>query len=447
MLQTYNPAGDAFYEGQQTLGLSHYFAILKRRWWFGFLSFTVVLLLGAFVTAIQRPLYQASGKVLIESQDIPADLVKPTVIQTANERVRVIQQRIMTRENLMALVNKYQMFARERRVLSDSDIIDLLRQRTDFQLVTAQLQSSRQTTTIAFTVTFDDENPQTTLRFTNDLLTLMLAEDARNRTSRATETTNFLTRETERLRAELQAIEEQIAAIQDKPSASPAASMDPAKSQQTDLTKLKEELAQEGATHSDAHPAVVALKKKIASMEQLIANSRTQAQQQSKTGLVDLQRRQLETQKALEENNKKLAAARLGEKLERDQQSERLQVIEQPVLPQDPVKPNRFKFLALAFGLAMAAAGAAIVLPEAFDKRIHSAEDLFRVANGRSIVSLPLIATRAETSRRRSRLTIFAGIVAILLIAGLIGLLFFGPPIDIAWLNQMGLDRLRHLAK
>ena len=218
MLQTYNSQSDAFYEGGgagQVLGLGHYIGILKRRWLRAVLAFTVVLLLGAFITAIQKPIYESEGKVLVESQQIPSDLVAPTVTDTAIERIKVIQQRIMTRDNLLGLVKKYNMFPGEQRWMSESDVLDLMRQRTNFDLVNTDEKKpeNQKTSTIAFTVTFDYENPQITQRVTNDYLTLILAEDARNRINRAEETTTFLASESARLQAQLAAIGAQIAAV------------------------------------------------------------------------------------------------------------------------------------------------------------------------------------------------------------------------------------------
>src|ERR1700676_1799933 len=162
MLQTFSAQGEAFFEGQgQRLGLGHIWGILKRRALYGVAAFSIVLLLGAFITEIQRPIYQAQGKVLVESQGIPTDLVRPTVSQTANERIQVIQQRIMTRDNLLALVNKYKMFAREQQWMSSSDILDLMRERTQFELVDINSASGRAgASTIAFTIKFQYENPE-----------------------------------------------------------------------------------------------------------------------------------------------------------------------------------------------------------------------------------------------------------------------------------------------
>jgi uncharacterized protein involved in exopolysaccharide biosynthesis len=452
MLQAYSAQGEAFYEGRsQSLGLGHVWGILKRRAVYCVAAFSIVLLLGAFITAIQTPIYEAQGKVLVQSQEIPTDLVRPTVTQTANERIQVIEQRIMTRDNLLGLVNKYKMFVREQQWMSQSDILDLMRERTQFELVDIKSSPGRPgsstTSTIAFTIKFQYQNPEIATRVTNDILTLMLSEDARNRTNSATETTAFLTRESQRLQGELAAIEAQIVENRTKTADPTSPTTDPSKLQIIELTKLKEELAQKSSTYSAEYPGIKALKKKIAAMEQLIAQTPSAAVAQVNSGLFELQRQELATQKSLEETNKKLEEARLGEKLERDQQSERLQVIEQPVQPQKPIKPNKIKLLSLSLALAMAAGAGAVFAAESLDKSIKSSRELLGVANGRLVVSIPYIATRAETFRRRSRFWLLVGILLILVLAGVVGFVFFGPPIDPSWINQFALERLTGLTK
>ena len=447
--QTYGPQNGTFYEGGgQSLGLGHYFRILKRRALYFIVSFTAVLLLGAFVTAIQRPIYRAEGKILVESQEIPTELVRPTVTDTANERIQVIQQRILTRDNLLTLVNKYGMFARERQWMSGTQLLDTMRERSKFELVDINSNSNRSgISTIAFTVSFEYENPQVTSAVTNDFLTLILSEDARNRTNRAAETTRFLAGESQRLQAELAATEVQITENKVHPNDKAPESMDPARLQIVELTKLKEELAQRRSIYSDAHPIVTALKKKIAAMQELVAATPSQAAAQYDSGLVELGRRQLAIATSLQDTNKKLEAARLGEKLERDQQSERLQVIEQPIVPQKPIKPNRIKLMVLAFALAVAAGAAAVFAAESFDASIRDSRELLGVTNGRVIVSIPYITTRSETFRRKSRLSVFVGVVVVLLVAAVAGFLFFGPPIDLSWVNQYWLSQLTRLSK
>ena len=447
MLQTNTASIESFYRGEgQSLGLEHYLGILKRRYLYFAIPFIAILLVGAFVTAIQRPIYEAKGKILVQSQDIPTDLVRPTVMETANERIHVIQQRILTRDNLLGVVEKNGMFARERRWMSGTEILDLMREQTKFELV--DINASRGgPSTIAFTVSFEYYNPEATLKVVNDLLTLILKEDASNRTNRAMETTNFLSRESQRLLAELAAIEAQIAEKKINPKDGIPDTADPARLQVTELTKLKEELAQKSSVYSAEYPAVKALKKKVAAMERLIAQTPPREVTQTNAALIDLFRKQVATAKNLEDTNKKLEEARLGEKLERDQQSERLQVIEQPILPQKPIKPKRTKLLAMTLMLAMAAGVGAVFAAESLNSSIRYAHQLDTIANGILVVSIPYIETRAEAVGRKRRLAVVVGLMALAAVLGLLIYLFFGPPIDLSGIDQAWLDRIRNLSK
>ena len=82
-------------------------------------------------------------------------------------------------------------------------------------------------------------------------------------------------------------------------------------------------------------------------------------------------------QKNLDAASAKLAAARLGENLEKDQQSEKLEIIEQPTVPQDPIKPNRLKVLAMAFaGRSFGAEQGWQFVVELLDKAIRRSSDI-----------------------------------------------------------------------
>ena len=100
----------------------------------------------------------------------------------------------MTRENLLGLVEKYRLFPDRRQSLSGTQLLDIMRQSTKFQPFELD-QARRRDGLIALTVAFEYEQPEIAMRVANELVTLILNEDARNRSSRAQETTNFLARE------------------------------------------------------------------------------------------------------------------------------------------------------------------------------------------------------------------------------------------------------------
>ena len=84
-----------------------------------------------------------------------------------------------------------------------------------------------------------------------------------------------------------------------------------------------------------------------------------------------LQSKEASVQQDLDKAREKLLAARQGERLEEDQQSERFEVIEQPSLPQAPIKPNRKKILAMGFALSIVAGFGGVFAIESYDKTIR----------------------------------------------------------------------------
>ena len=442
--------------------LSHYLGVLRRRFLYLTIPFVLIVFVGSFIVMIQRPIYSAEGKLLVESQEIPTELVRPTVTTAATERIQVIQQRITARDNLLAIINKFALFPSQRKWMSGTQLLDLMKERMQIKLVDLNLPVRQSNLTIAFTVGFEYEEPELAMKVANEFVTSILNEDARNRNNRAVETTKFLARESTRLETELGAIEAQVAELKRRPRdligsfAGPGSPPDPNLMQ---LAALKADLVQKSSLYSKTHPELKVLKQKIAALEEAIAQtpeapkplSANQASQ-GEGGLEPLLRQQLNVEKALEEATRKLAAARMGESLERDQQSERLQVIEQPTIPQKPVKPNRSKLFAMVFALAAMSAGGALITAEKFDRSIRSKRELFGVIDSHLIVAIPYICTKAELHQRRTRIYYTIGIIATVFVAGITAALLLGPPVDVllATLSQYDFSRLEvltHLTK
>ena len=421
-------------EDQASLDPLHYYQILKKRKFYGLVPFLCVFAIGSAIAMLWPPIYQSEGKILVESQQLPTDLVRPTVTAAASERIAMIQQRVMTRDNLLKIVDKYQMFADQRDKLSRTDLLDLMRANTvvkPVELGTLGTQQNGQNLTVAITVGFTDRRPDVATKVANELITLFLAEDARNRTSRASETTKFLAQEVEKLQAELAAIDNKILESRRQMPLSEGAL--------PQLTALKAELAAKSAIYSDSHPEIKRLKAQIEAVEKAPITAAQTPVPNTIGNLVvgqmldPLLLQRVSVQTNLENTNQKLAAARRGENLERDQFSERLEILEQAVPPQKPTKPNRPKLIALAFGAAMLAGFAGIWTIESIDKTIRRSSDLAAVANGQLIVALPYIVTKAELQSKKSRILFMVGICVATVLLGLLAAHFFLKPLDELW--------------
>jgi uncharacterized protein involved in exopolysaccharide biosynthesis len=427
----------------QSLTPSYLYAVFKRRALFFIVPFALILAIGSLVTAAWPAQFLARGTILVESQEIPRDLVRPTVGALANDRIRVIEQRIMTRDNLLELAKKFQLSPGWQERLSGTETVDFIRKRTQIKPSELKLQG-QQKDAIAFTVGFEYEQPLVAAKVANELVTMILKEDVRSRTEYASETTRFLGREVKRLEGELSANDAQIASIRQSraDALTDTGQIDDGK----ELATLRAQLLLLSATYSGSHPDIVALKRKIKALEKSASagssktksdDSTTDAPASNSLGLDALLTQRLSLKEELNKATQKLSAARLGESLERGQHSERLEVIEQPTVPQKPVSPNRPKIFALAVALALMAGGGLAFGAEMLDQSIYRTSDLLPLVDGHLIVSIPYIATKAELERKQRRTVVSVGVLTVAVAAALIVIFFFLPPPDILFQKAM----------
>ena len=421
MLQQLSQRDQGSYEQppNQLLTPEYFYDIVKRRWHYFVIPFVLVFGVGGIITALLPATYVSEGKMLIESQEIPSDLVQPTVSTVAAERVALLQQRIMVRDKLLAIAAKYQLgelakrerfFDRWRPQLSSTDIVDMMRERIQIAPIKNDMPvRPGQRQFIAFTVSFESELPVVARQVANELVTTILDEDVRARTNSALETTRFLERESQRLNGELNALEMKIADAKiHETSGTRTSNTGSAITPESQLATLRSELVLKSAIYSDSHPDVKALKLRIAALEKSLGKANGKPTETLEVNVDALERQRDSIKDNLEGISKKLAAARLGENLERGQHSERLSVIEQPTLPLKSERPNRPKILAVVFALAMAAGGGLVLLLEMLDGTIRRNADLAKLIDGQLIVSIPFITTRADLYRQKIRRIVVA---------------------------------------
>nr|WP_225777946.1 Wzz/FepE/Etk N-terminal domain-containing protein [Pseudomonas sp. Marseille-Q3773] len=510
------------------LSLRDYIAIIKDRALLLGVSIVVILAATVAVAVMVPPIYQATGTILVESQQISPELVSTNNTSFADERIEVIRQRVMTRENLLRIIGKYHLFADPR--LSESDRIEQMRSAIVVQSLTTYVRG-RGEATVAFNVSFEHRQPEVAKEVADELVTLFLNENLKQRTERANETTEFLTQEANKLGAELASLENQLAdfkqahanalpehqtlrmnmlsrselefrevdrdykAAQEELrylelelSAANAGlatkALDgprvAAADEAQDLPSLKAEYARLLSRYKEAHPDVVAVKRKIQALEASgnataavstssldaarvrakisaaqvrIASLAEQKREltrkmegyeaeileapQVERGLVTLMRDHDNARKKYEEIRAKEMGAKITESLEQENKAERFVLLEPPLMPEKPVKPNRKKIAALGLVLAPAGAGVLVMVLEMFNQRIRGVGALENLLGRRVLVALPYIDTKADVARRR-RWRNWLLLAALLLVAILIVLVHvFYMPLDVLLLKVM----------
>lgn len=192
--------------------------IIKRRYLFFVIPFVLLASAAAGVAVLLPPVYQSSGLILIESPQISQAIVAGSIDSAARERIEVIKQRVMTRTNLLAISEKFGVFrGQDNEKLTSSEIVTRMRELASVEFISSGA-SRRTQVTIAFKVSFDNRNPQVAARVANELVTLFMNENIKTRTQIATETTEFLKQEAEKLERQLVEIEDKIANYKQKHS-------------------------------------------------------------------------------------------------------------------------------------------------------------------------------------------------------------------------------------
>ncbi|MES2636308.1 MAG: Wzz/FepE/Etk N-terminal domain-containing protein [Pseudomonadota bacterium] len=481
------------------LTISDYLSIFKRRWMQMLIVFTLIVIAAIAAAIFLPPTYQSTGTILIESQQIPDDVVKATVTTYADERIAVIKQRVMTRDNLYRIIQKYNLYPKKIDSETTSTLIDDMRKSISVDLLNADVERARGSrATIAFKVGFEYQRPELAHKVANEIVTLFLDENVKSRTERATETTEFLTQEVENLKKELETVENKVATFKQENSDSLPEHMEmymtllqrtesdikdvdrDYKSTQEELRYLDVELASAKANiktnnngevispiselekakaelerslilYKETHPTIRALKRKIDILEKSaeapadtkpvpldigseLVVAKVQAQieaAKSRLSSLQQQRKSLEIkveqlQKQLtqspqierdlfimlrdyenakskyEEVKSKQINAKIAENLEQENKAERFSMLEPPIFPDKPIKPNRIKIIALGFFAGIAGALVLTFLLETLDGRVRGVESLTSLINMRPLVIIPYISTNSELKRRKN---------------------------------------------
>src|SRR5215510_11040691 len=165
---------------------------LKRRKWIGLVIGVIgATLTYAIVTAWPNT-YTATATILIEEPNVPSDLVKSTVSTYAQERLQIIQQRVMTSQNLYDIIKQYNLYPEQQPTMPRSALIATMRANVVLAVVSANLSGQQQQASIAFTLSFSDEDQNLAQQVAGRLSDLFLAENNRTRQQRAAGTTQFL---------------------------------------------------------------------------------------------------------------------------------------------------------------------------------------------------------------------------------------------------------------
>lgn len=177
----------------------YYFLLLMRHPLYALLPAAAVLLVGSYaITKLPRHFY-SEGVLVTELQQIPSSLVSPTV---ANDRLRFIDQRVMSRANLATLAERLDVYPELSPSAPAAVIAAAMRSNITLRQIPTD-SSDGSTSGASVIIGFKHALPSKTVDVTTALIEMIIEENRRLRQARASETTRFLQREVDDLSARL----------------------------------------------------------------------------------------------------------------------------------------------------------------------------------------------------------------------------------------------------
>lgn len=172
----------------------------------------------AILLAVLLPAtYQSTATILIEQQEIPQELVRSVITSFADQRVQVISQRVMTTQNLLGLIERYNLYPDIREKQPREVLLAKMRTDIGMHMISADVidpRSGRPTqATIAFAVSYQSRSPQLALKIANELTSLYLNENLSSRTQLLQQTSSFFSEEANRQSARIGDLDKNLAAF------------------------------------------------------------------------------------------------------------------------------------------------------------------------------------------------------------------------------------------
>lgn len=199
--------------------LGFYLKLLSRRFPAMAALFMLCACIGVVIALRLPTVYSTQATLLVEAAQVPSDMVRATAQINTDEQLEVVQQRLMTRANLIDVARTNRVFPNQSEMNPD-DIVSEMRRRTTVRRSTGRNKAN------LMIVRFEGPNPKKVADVVNQYVTIILEASNELRTGRAEGTLEFFEQEVETLSQSLDAQSAKIVNFKNKNSTALPESLD-----------------------------------------------------------------------------------------------------------------------------------------------------------------------------------------------------------------------------
>jgi polysaccharide biosynthesis transport protein len=185
----------------------------QRKWWI-ITSAVIGIIASVIAVLVIPPTYRSTAILLVESAQLPKDVLNQSGEDLIERRLASILQQITARPDLVELIEKHGLYSDKRRSDSLSSALEDMRTAISLTPTASSLSSARdESTAIAFELSFDYEEPVAAQAVAQDLMDRVLRLDARGNSEQAENTVQFLNDQAGALQTQMGELQSQIAGI------------------------------------------------------------------------------------------------------------------------------------------------------------------------------------------------------------------------------------------
>ena len=276
---------------------NHLPAILWQRRLYIIITF-MLFLIAATIAAFALPtLYRSSATLLVEPQDLPQNVAQDPDGGAIGERIAKIREQVLSRGDLIALIEQNDLYPDQRGSDPMSEIIDKMRKATTVGALANDIGKSSTDGVIALNMSFDYSDPAKARDVMQGFVSSFLRIDSDDIEDQATLAVRFLQDQSGRLQGQLRTIESQITLLKAQngaalsgSSSTPFLDLGSYSAQIVALESQNRELLREAnkpvsresptaaleaaltaaqAQYSDSHPDVIALRNRLAALRRM----------------------------------------------------------------------------------------------------------------------------------------------------------------------------------
>ena len=390
------------------------------------LIIAVVLMGTAFSvwwTLGQPRIYEATAVAQIESPAVRDTGATATgVTSSADHRLRILEQKLMARDNLIGLVERYELYTNTD--FSMGLKVATLRESVRLTQITdpnAGFGASRVPTGMMITVT--DASAEVAAAMANDFLNQLVSLNRERRSAAAQQNLEFFESEAARVETEMSVLEARIAAFKETNGPYLPAGVEAQRSElgtlKATLLDLEQKLIELDASRTRQRAEVIERQSVLLRQQQELIQQRIDEIEANIASAPEVERqfgtltRQLEQlQEQFSVITRRATEAEMGQQLTSQDQFERIEVLENALVPENPVSGSRKKKAALGGFLSGVLGVALAVLLEIMNPVIRTPTQLERQLDVKAVIAIPKLTT--QQGRRRKRLIWVAALAALL---------------------------------